>query len=268
MKNTYIKILSTVIVLILSNVVVGQDEALTVPLSNPGSPGNLNVSVLYGSINISVHDGKDVIINTHPRNKQQQKEEYKNGLRKISNGSTQYSVEEYNNKVIVKSGYGNKTVDFDIKVPKNFTLELQAINNGDIYVEGVHGEMEISNTNGAITLKNVGGSVIADALNKNIIVNFTEVTANAAMAFTSLNGDLDISFPSGLKANIKAKTENGEIFTDFDIDQNLTAETSKSRSDSGVYKVTVDKWVTGVINGGGSEILFKTLNGDIFIREQ
>ncbi len=244
-----------------------QNDPLVVPLSDSSAPGKLDVKVLYGSIKITAYEGADVIINA-TQEQANIKEKYKDGLKKISSGSSQFRVEEYNNKVIVNGGYGSNLIDFEIKVPKNFSLELKATNKGDIYVEGVHGEMEISNTNGAITLKNIGGSVIADALNKDITVNFTEVTANAAMAFTSLNGDLEVSFPSGLKADIKAKTEWGDIYTDFNIAPKPGIETTDKRTSSGVYKVTVDKWIKGTINGGGAEILFKTLNGDILIREK
>ena len=271
MKNNYIKAVFTLVVVLLALNTSAQsnlEESLVVPLSNPGEAGKLHVSLLYGSISVSAYQGKEVVIISNQKMKKKQKEEYKDGMRKISNNSSQYSVEEYNNEVTVKSGIGNKTVNFEIKVPKNFSLELRATNNGDIHVEGVNGEMEISNTNGAITLKNVSGSVIADALNKDIVVGFTGITENAPMAFTSLNGNLDVTFPASLKATIKARTENGDIFTDFDVKQELKTETTNRGGDSGVYKVTVDKWVTGAINGGGSEMLFKTLNGDILIRSR
>ncbi|MEX0288883.1 MAG: DUF4097 family beta strand repeat-containing protein [Flavobacteriaceae bacterium] len=271
MRNIYTKSLLTVAVLLLAFGVAAQEslkESLVVPLSDPGAPGKLHVALLYGSIRVAAHQGKDVVIASNQRVKKKEKEQYKDGLRKISNNSSQYSVEEYNNKVIVKSGIGNKSVDFEIKVPKDFALELRTVNNGNIYVEGVNGEMEISNTNGAITLKNVAGSVIADALNKDIVVDFTSITPSTPMAFTSLNGNLDVTFPTSLKATIKARTENGDIFTDFDIEQSLKSETINNRSKSGVYKVTVDKWVGGTINGGGPEMLFKTLNGDILIRSR
>ena len=270
MKNSFIKLICFVGLLAIGANAIAQQaegEALVIPLSEPGASGMLNVHVLYGSIRVTAYNGQEVIISSK-QNEEKQKVKYKDGLRKISSGSSQYRVEEYNNTVSVHSGHGNKLVDFDIKVPKNFSLELKATNSGDIYVEGVHGEMEISNTNGAITLKNIAGAVIADALNKDIVVNFTEVTSNAAMAFTSLNGDLNISFPSNLKASIKAKTEYGDIYTDFEIAMQQSSAATNKRNDSGVYKVTVDEWLTGTINGGGQEILFKTLNGDIMIREQ
>ena len=126
--------------------------------------------------------------------------------------------------------------------------------------------MEISNTNGAITLNNIGGSVIADALNRDIVVTFEAIDSGAPMAFTSLNGNLDVTFPSSVKATIKARTENGNVYTDFEMVQRTTSNVKENRNSKGVYKVNVDKWILGEINGGGPEMLFKTLNGNVLIR--
>jgi hypothetical protein len=37
---------------------------------------------------------------------------------------------------------------------------------------------------------------------------------------------------------------------------------------SGVYKVTIDDWKRGDVNGGGPEITLKNYNGDILIRKK
>ena len=119
-------------------------------------------------------------------------------------------------------------------------------------------------------MKDISGSVSADALNKDIKINFVEVTPNVAMAFSSLNGDIDITFPKTIKANIKVKSDRGEIYTDFD----LKAKPSKAKVTKGdnkkgnAYTVKLEKWITGSINGGGAEILFKNFNGDVIIRSK
>ncbi len=128
--------------------------------------------------------------------------------------------------------------------------------------------MDISNTNGRITLKDISGSVSADALNKDITVNFIKVTPDVAMAFSSLNGDIDITFPKTIKADIKVKSDRGEIYTDFDLKAKPSkAKVTKGESSKGnAYRVKVEKWIVGSINGGGAEILFKNFNGDVIIR--
>lgn len=268
MRNRKIQIVGFLVLLMSLGSLFAQSEpieSVTIPLSNPGENGRLKMSLLYGSISVEAHNGKDVIVQTKS-SARKKPQKMKDGMLRIGDTSLEFSVEEYDNKVTVRSKKQNKSVDFLVKIPENFSLDLRTTNNGNIAVQGIRGEMEISNLNGAITLTDIGGSVIADALNKDIVVTFTKGYEKSPMAFTSLNGDLDVTFPNDLAANIKAKTDYGEIYTDYEMKMTRDVSKNKIKSGSKVYKVTVDKWVTGTINGGGAEILFKTMNGDIMIR--
>lgn len=273
MKNYTIKLIATVLLLIIG-VKVNAQETVTIPLSNPSKEGFLKMSIINGSITIKGTNTKEVSVTGTKRGGEKRyysgRKTSKNdvsGLKRISNNSLEFSAEEYDNEVRVKSS-PQGTTDFEILVPKNFSLKISTINKGKIYVENVNGTMDISNVNGPITLKDVGGSVSADALNKDITVNFLAVTPDVPMAFSSLNGDIDITFPKSLKADIKVKSDRGEIYTDFD----LKAKPSKAKitkdevSKGNAYRVKVEKWITGSINGGGPEILFKNFNGDVIIR--
>jgi hypothetical protein len=262
----YLKITILSITLLFCNTIVGQDEqkeTITVPLSNPGQSGTLKVSLLDGSITVKGYKGTEVQVDATSRSKGN-KGQTKNGLKRISDGAMAFVVEENNNNVSIRKTSWNGAVDFEIRVPENFSLKLAAVNNGNIYVEKVNGEMEISNTNGGIEVQDVSGSVVADALNADINVSFLNISENTPMAFSSLNGNIDITFPKNLKASIKAKTDNGDVYTDFEIE--MTKATTKKESGNGVYKITRNKWVIGDINGGGAEMTFKTLNGDVMIR--
>jgi hypothetical protein len=247
-------------------------ETVNVPLSNPGKPGSLKVSLVSGSITVKGYSGDEVIVTATTRGRRSSNRrgsKSKEGLKRIAVNSLEFSAEEYDNAVIVRSRV-SKTVDFEIQVPKNFSLNLRATNNGKIYVENVNGVMDISNTNGPITLVDISGSVSADALNRDIKVTFVEVTPDAPMAFSSLNGDIDITFPKDLKADIKVKSDRGEIFTDFELKEKPSkAKITQGTSERGnTYRVKVEKWIVGSINGGGPEILFKNFNGDVIIRSR
>jgi len=163
MKNRKIQIVLLLILSFSIGSLLAQtdNQLVTIPLSNPGQDGQLKMNLLYGSISVEAHDGEEVIVETVASAKQKTKPpKMKDGMRRIGDTSLEFSVEEYDNKVVVKSKKMNKTVDFRIKVPENFSLDLRVTNNGNINVIGVKGEMEISNLNGAITLTNIGGSVI------------------------------------------------------------------------------------------------------------
>lgn len=273
MKNLKIKV-TLVSLLLLFVIQLSAQETVTIPLTNPDKEGFLKMGIINGSITIKGSNTKEVIVKGTKVEKAKSyysgRKTSKNdvsGLKRISNNSLEFSAEEYNNEVYVRST-PHGTTDFEIEVPKNFSLKISTINKGDIYVENVNGTMDVSNINGKITLKDISGSVSADALNKDIVVNFIKVTPNAPMAFSSMNGDIDITFPKNFKADLKMKSDRGEIFTDFDLKTkpNSSTVTKGENSKGNAFRVKVEKWIMGSINGGGSEVLFKNFNGDVIIR--
>lgn len=243
-------------------------DELTVPLSSPNKRGKLYVKQVYGSLSVTGYSGKEVMI-TIRQKQNQYKVQKKNGLTRISNNSFNLEVEEDDNLVIVKSmPHGKATpINLDIKIPYNFDLKLRSVNNGNTTVKGINGEMEVSNVNGSITLESISGTASADSSNGFIHVTFNKIDGNTNMAFSSINQDVDISLPRNVQANIKAKTVGGEILTGFNmvIDKN-TVEVDKKHS-NGKYKLGFQQWVKGKINGGGSEFIMSTVNGDIIIRK-
>lgn len=275
--HTIKSILLLIAISMLSASAISQEaESVTVPLSNPGQPGELRVSLIEGSITVKSHADTDkVIVSAVPksassrswkRKSNKSREGKRSGLTRVTANSIEFSVREEDNKVRVSASPNQYNVDYEILVPETFSLNLKALNNGNIYVENVNGYHEVSNTNGKITMKDIGGAVVADALNQSIVISFTYIESDTAMMFSSLNGDIDISFPSNLKANVWAQADNGDVYTDFELKADDSAARFSETKKDGVYQVKKIKGITGVINGGGSSMKFKTLNGDIMIR--
>ena len=250
-------------------------ESISVPLSNPSKPGLLKINIINGSISIKGTATKEVKITgikkagKYSYKKAKINKREREGLKRVSINSLEFSAREYDNTVRVESS-PRGTTDFEIEIPKNFSLNISTINNGDIYVENINGTIDVSNINGKITMNGISGSVSADALNKDIKIDFVKVTPNVAMAFSSLNGDIDITFPKMIRADIKVKSDRGEIYTDFDLKAKASKPkvTRGDRKKGNAYSVKLEKWITGSINGGGAEILFKNFNGDVIIRSK
>lgn len=255
-------------ILLFSASALAQDQ-IAIPLSNPDQPGKLKIGVVRGSISVNGYDGKEVIIRYGSEDEEDSNREVtKNGLRRISNNTIGFEAKEDNNEVEIGGVAPMRDISFDISVPRNFSLELSTVNGGDIIVENVNGEMEISNVNGEITLTNVSGSAVANTVNGDIKATFNTIAPNKPMAFSNLNGDIDITLPANAKVTAKMKSEWGEMFTDFDM--NITQDRGKvdASSGSGTYKVSVNSWIYGTINGGGPEYLFKSMRGDIYVRKK
>lgn len=264
-------------------------EQLTVPLTTPGKPGLLEVGLLNGSIHVVGYAGKDVVIDATAGSRQRAGKNRSDdndrlnenlnssrrddgrqsaGMRRISAGNPfDLSAEEKNNRVVVSSGNISATINLTIRVPQRFSLKLHTVNNGDIMVDNVTGELEVNNVNGAITLTNITGSAVANTINGDMKASFRQVENNAPMAFSTLNGNVDVTFPASVKATVKLKSDRGEIFTDFDIDVDKNQPKASRSSQSGMYRVAIEDWVYGKINNGGPEVMMKNMNGNIYVRK-
>ena len=247
----------------------GTKEQLVIPLSAPGKPGTLRVKLVGGSINVVGYAGKDVVIDAMTRQgKSAPERPNTSGMRRIdSNTGFELTADENNNRVNIKTNSWQRPVHLTIKVPQQFSLQISTVQNGDITVENVTGELEVGNVNGGIHLKDVGGSAVANTVNGPVSASFKNVNSGTPMAFSSVNGTVDVTFPSNAKADLKLKTDHGEIYSDFDLVTDRSAPKVNRTSEGGTYRINVDSYTYGKLNGGGAEVMMKTLNGNIYIRK-
>jgi len=243
-------------------------DRIPVTLSDPSRPAHVKVSMVNGGITVKAYEGKEVVVEARMRSRENSRNE--GGPKRLAISSTGLSVEEENNEVNINTESYMHAIDVSVSVPVHTSLKLRAVNDGDIVVTGVEGELDVDDINGAVTLNNVSGSVVAHALNGHVYATLTRVDPQKAMAFSSLNGDIDVTFPADLKANVSIRSDQGDVFSDFDVQ--LKAASSQpvvedSRGKGGKYRVKIDKTVHGTINGGGPEIQFRNFQGQIYIRK-
>ena len=246
------------------------DNKVTVPISDPSRPVTLRAHLVSGSITVKGGDVKEVIVEARARGDEAHSGGRAEGMKRIPMTSTGLNIEAENNNVRVSTDSYQRTIDLTITVPTHTSVSLHSVNDGNIVVSGVDGDLDINNVNGEVDLKNIGGSVVAHALNGHVVATFNRVDPTKPMAFSSLNGDIDVTFPADLKANVSLRTDNGEVYSDFDVKVVPTAPqqtVEDNRGKGGKYRVKIDKNVRGTINGGGQEIQFKNFNGNIYIRK-
>jgi DUF4097 and DUF4098 domain-containing protein YvlB len=243
-------------------------DRLSVTLTDPSRPALVKAGLIAGGITVKAYDGKEVIVEARSRSRETATSE--GGPKRLNIVTTGLSVEEENNQVHISCESHVRPIDLTITVPVHTSLHLNAINDGDIVVTGVDGELDVDDINGAVTLNNISGSAVAHALNGRVLVTFNHVSQKA-MAFSSLNGDIDVTFPADLKANVSLRSDRGDVFSDFDVRLATPALpqpiVEDNRKDGGKYHVKIDKTIRGTINGGGPELQFTNFNGQIYIRK-
>ena len=157
------------------------------------------------------------------------------------------------------------TYDFELRVPAGTEIDLGTV-MGDVRVDGSDGAFKVSSVNGKVEMAGVRGAGTARSVNGPVKVTFA-ANPNGDCRFETVNGELDVAFRPGLGADLSFKTLNGEVYTDFPYKQRSLAALAGDRQDgrfvlrkAGAFGIT--------IGGGGPELAFATINGDILVRNQ
>jgi hypothetical protein len=254
-------------------------QRLTMPFSDPAKPGTIEVNVVMGSITVRGANRRDVQIEATatasgqpPRRRRAQDDPPPPGLRRLTQ-NTPFSIEEDRNTISIDVDSPVRAMDFTIEVPLRTNLEIETV-TGSIIVEGVEGDLEVETVNGEVTLSNVGGSVVAHSVNGKVTATVTRPTPQKPMAFTSLNGSVDVTLPAAVKANLKLRSDQGDVYTDFDLqlrqdssNSNPNPRVDVSRNGRGRAVVEVDNAIYGSVNGGGPDFEMRTFNGNVYVRK-
>jgi hypothetical protein len=261
-------------VLIACAAIACGQEKVTVPLSNPSQPVTVKVHLMLGTITVTGGGSAgQVTVESAEGRERRAPKDVPSGMHRIDTNAAGFDIEEDHNVVTI--GAGRSWMDGNhnlvVQVPTNASLNLSSISGGKIEVTGVNGELEISNMNGSIALTSVSGSVVASSQNGSITASLDKVTAGKPMSFTTLNGKIDVTLPGDTKAKLRLKTDNGAVYSDFDV--KLEPDSSKpvvedSRGQGGKYRIRLDHSVYGSINGGGPEYRFESMNGSILIHKK
>jgi hypothetical protein len=162
---------------------------------------------------------------------------------------------------------GYKVVyDFDLKIPRDTALYLGTINEGQISVSKTSGDYDIENINGSVQMDDIAGSGRVYALNGKVAVTFVKNPERNSY-FGSLNGAVDVWFQPKLSADLRVKTINGGIYTDFDTSY-LPALAAAAERKNGKFVYRSNEFQGLRIGNGGPEYKFENFNGDIRIRNR
>jgi len=241
-------------------------DRVTVPFRDANRPRTLVVNQIQGSITVKGYNGNDAIV--EGSGTARHRGNVPEGMHRLEPNPGMEIVED--NNTITIHGDVMHSGSITVQVPVQTSLKLKTVNGGKISVEGVSGDIEADNTNGSVMITDVSGSVVASSTNGKVTVSLNKVTPNKNMSFSTLNGAIDVTLPADTKANLKMRTDNGDIITDFDVkvEGSHPPQVDDQRKNGGRYRVRMDKTIYGSINGGGPEIQMVTFNGSIYLRKK
>jgi DUF4097 and DUF4098 domain-containing protein YvlB len=238
-------------------------EGIPVPFSDPARIGSVSVRVHDGSIVVRGENRKDVLVTSSSNDESRNRKPVPPGFQRVSSAGV--TITEENNRVQINASM-NRQTRLEIRVPTRVNLTLSGHNGSGIEVDNVEGDIEADHHNASIQMSNVGGSVVADTHNGDIRVVLTRITSDKPMSFISWNGTVDVTLPATTKANLKLRSSQGDIYTQFEM-QLRPGAAPQLRTDGRTRVIDASQSVLGAINGGGPEFELRTWNGDIFVRK-
>ncbi len=264
---------------------VEQKDTIQKSLAFSGSaaPRTVRIDNVFGGVRVTGYDGATVEITAARLARAESQERLQKGLEEV-----QLKISEKDNTVEAyvdgpfrcncggrdginyrgRNYYGYEVrYDFDVKVPRAAKVWIRNVNSGEVSVEGIAGGYDVENINGGITMRDVAGSGRAYALNGGLHVTFRDNPRESSY-FGSLNGVVEASFRPGLSADLRFKTFNGAVYTDFPVVTYLPQEPGKAERRDGKY-VYKSNAFTGVrVGSGGPELKFDAFNGNIRILQR
>lgn len=239
-----------------------QPQVINIPLSRPGEPIELDISILSARIEVIGEEREDAVFEVTV-GEGTRKIITPSGTQSLPAAAFSLEVEEKDNRISVDTDWRAKKVNLVARVPRQANMALSTVNDGEIIVSNITGKLVLENVNGPITATNINGSVIAEAINEDINVSLTGVDTSEAMSFSSVNGSLNIGLPADAGVELHIDSSEGEIYSDFEVEVRPTKpEVFREEGSRGV-EVRVKSVIVADINGGGTVIKLKTLNGDI-----
>lgn len=143
---------------------------------------------------------------------------------------------------------GRLDVSFKVVMPANARLEMTG-NNSRLRATGLRGHVKAMVVNGPLELTDMRGTIDAAGVNASVSARMAEVTG--PLRLESTNGRITLEIPRTARANLNARSVNGNITV-----TGLTAQEGTGRR---------IRTIESQLNGGGPEIDLRVTNGRISI---
>jgi hypothetical protein len=224
-------------------------EKMILALGDPSLPPLVKVRLGTGTLTVEGYAGREVVVVAEIA--RQPGERRRTGVR---------SDEDHNVvQVIANLPY---PVNLHIQVPMRSNLQLRGV-ECRMRVQGVAGEIELDNVSGVIEARDLMGSVVANDVTGDVTVALKRVDPDKPMAFATFTGDVDVTLPADIRANVDLQSTYGTARSELELQGAQPADAVRRRAAGWLIKPR--QRVRGTFNGGGPEVSFKNFIGDIRI---
>lgn len=125
--------------------------------------------------------------------------------------------------------------------------------SGDVRVKGFDGEANVSSASGDVTVSEVSGTVSARAASGDVEVEINRLDGTGNMEFSTASGDVRVTVPGSLDADVDMSTVSGSLETDFPI------QVEEKRHGAG-------RRASGRLGNGARTLRISAASGDVTLK--
>ena len=249
-------------------------------LQKPAAGSVFALYNVFGDVKVEGYNGNQVIIEideTIMADKAEDleiaKRDFKAGFDQKADSIIVYTAAPYDTRPHIDKD-DNRTrrnyiikLDYTVKIPNNMNIKVATVNSGEVIVKDVYGTLNASNVNGPINIVNAKGITNAHTVNGNLTASYLAIPPDAS-SYKTINGKVEVVYPSALSADMQLKSMNGQFYTDFPNAEKLPGEVVKTVSrnnNAAMYRL--NKTTKIRVGNGGKLFKFETLNGNIYIKK-
>lgn len=170
----------------------------------------------------------------------------------LGNVNGEVNAKTSGGSIYVKDVNGDTNINTsggDIRVGMVKGNLIARTSGGGIDVNGVEGDLSARTSGGNLRLMNVNGNLTGSTSGGTIVAELTK-QVDGPLDLRSSGGSIKLTVPGDFRANLRAATTGGNVYTNIPI--SVTGKISGS-------------YLNGKLNGGGPEVTLKTSGGNIRI---
>lgn len=158
------------------------------------------------------------------------------------------------------------TFNFKVKVPRRLAVNVGTIQEGDVTVKNIASFVKACNINGDVYLSGISGpGSEATTINGDVTALYEKVPVMAC-EYHTINGTIEVQYPTSLAAQMAFESFNGSFFTDFDYQALPTKLVKTEEDEPGSFRLESRSSIQ--VGDGGPVISFNNFNGNTYIRKK
>lgn len=211
-----------------------------------GAGGQIRIGNVSGDVIVTGYEGDSVVVTATKKGRDRDLIEIED---RSGSGNVDVGVR------YPKRCNCDASLQFDVQVPRSVLYNFDQISSvsGDVRVSGVSGRLHASAVSGDVTIRDVSGTVSASAVSGDVQVEINRLDGADDMKFNTVSGDVNVSLPSNLDADVDMSSFSGSIKTDFAIE--VRAERYGSRNSA-----------RGKLGEGSRRLKMSSVSGDLSLR--